>query len=64
MKAQRSTSSDHTSLHNCAISLIDVFLDLKMKPDFSTVCLKTRLTSTAANFEKNKNEGLLRIKIC
>ena len=63
MKAQRSTSTDHTSQHNCAISVVDVFLDLKMKPDFSTVCLKTRLTPTAANFEKHKNEGLLGIKI-
>ena len=64
MKAQKSTSTDHTSKHNCAISVVDVFLDLKMKPDFSIVCLKTRLTPTVANFERNKNESLLGIKIC
>ena len=52
MKTQRSTCTDRTSQHNSVISVADVFLDLMMKPDFSFVCLKTRLTPTAASFEK------------
>ena len=64
MKDQRSTSTDSTSQHNCVISVADDFLNLKMKPDFSIVCLKMKPTPTTVSFEKNKTECLIRIKTC
>ena len=50
MKAQKSTVADPTSQHNCVISVADVFLNLKMKPDSKHCVFENETQSDRGKF--------------